>query len=179
MLDQPVKPILDKTKALQGLTPKQERFALLINAGAESATDAYRQVYNVRSGTPVEHVWTQANKVKSNAKVAARIQQLSKANEGEYRLDASKTTEKVFKNLVRVMDDHDHKDNMKATIALMRVPALGIMKEPDDDAQGDGLKDSDLRKRLVASLDKLIASERDKLAKASDKAKVIDHDDEG
>lgn len=55
-----------------GLTAQQERFAQLVAAGA-TLSDAYRQAYNVRPGTPGTTYWDHASELARHALVKPRI----------------------------------------------------------------------------------------------------------
>lgn len=79
------------------LTKKQEAFAQLVARG-ETATAAYRQVYNASS--KAEQVWTEASNVRKNSKVAKRIEELQKeSNKLQLR-----TREQSLKRLIDISE---------------------------------------------------------------------------
>lgn len=57
------------------LTPKEEDFAR-VYVETSNASEAYRQVYNVRETTKPESVWQCASRILAKSKVAARVMEL-------------------------------------------------------------------------------------------------------
>lgn len=81
------------------LTKKQEAFAQLVARG-ETATAAYRQVYNYSPTRKVEEIWCEASKIRNNAKVAQRIKELQKeSNKLQLR-----TREQSLKRLIDISE---------------------------------------------------------------------------
>lgn len=65
-----------------GLTVKQESFVqVYIESG--SASEAYRQAYDVSSTTKPETVWQAASRLLADRKVAARVDEMHKLVEGQ------------------------------------------------------------------------------------------------
>lgn len=100
---------------MSGLTPKQERFALLVAEGVTQA-DAYRQAYDTKAKPESIHV--NASKLMADAKVALRVAELTKALE-EASLWTRLDSVKVLSEIARGQDpEAKPTDRVNATKAL-------------------------------------------------------------
>lgn len=86
--------------ANERLTEKQEKFAQLVAKGVRYA-DAYRQSYDVRSGTTDNTIYNSAWGVMRNPKVAQRVKELQKeCNNLQLR-----TREQSLKRLIDISEE--------------------------------------------------------------------------
>jgi phage terminase small subunit len=66
---------MKKPKAIEGMTPKQEAFALAyVETG--NAAEAYRRAYDVRAATQHSSIYVAASKLLDNPKIVERVAQL-------------------------------------------------------------------------------------------------------
>ena len=72
----------------QRLTAKQESFARWVASGTCTLSDAYRSAYDAE-GMANKTIWQAASRLMGNCKVAARVAELSKAQEAEYLHDGA------------------------------------------------------------------------------------------
>ncbi len=72
----------------QRLSAKQESFARRVASGTCTLSDAYRASYDAQ-GMANKTVWQAASRLMANSKVAARVAELSKAQEAEYLHDGA------------------------------------------------------------------------------------------
>ncbi len=72
----------------QRLSAKQESFARRVASGTCTLSDAYRASYDAQR-MACKTVWQAASRLMANSKVAARVAELSKAQEAEYLHDGA------------------------------------------------------------------------------------------
>ena len=72
----------------QRLSAKQESFARRVASGTCTLSDAYRASYDAE-GMANKTIWQAASRLMGNSKVAARVAELSKAQEEEYLHDGA------------------------------------------------------------------------------------------
>ncbi len=72
----------------QRLSAKQESFARRVASGTCTLSDAYRSAYDAE-GMANKTIWQAASRLMGNSKVAARVAELSKAQEAEYLHDGA------------------------------------------------------------------------------------------
>lgn len=67
------------------MTPQQEKFALAIVSG-KNQSEAYREAYNVKSGTKPATIHKRASELMKNGEVAGRIEELQKQTAKEAQI---------------------------------------------------------------------------------------------
>ncbi len=72
----------------QRLSAKQESFARRVASGTCTLSDAYRSAYDAE-GMANKTIWQAASRLMGNSKVAARVAELSRAQEAEYLHDGA------------------------------------------------------------------------------------------
>lgn len=86
-------PVKQKTsKHANGLTPKQEAFALAyVETG--NASEAYRRAYDVKPDAKPEGIWVNACKTLGRANVALRVAELHEQHAKRHEITVDKLTE--------------------------------------------------------------------------------------
>ena len=98
----------------QQLTPKQERFAILV-AGGMGQSDAYREAYDT-SNMKADSIHRKAKELMDNVKIAARIKQLKAP-----AIEAQQVTlDSLFDGLGRALALAEQTDQPSAMVAAMR-----------------------------------------------------------
>jgi Terminase small subunit len=110
-----------QNRARHGLTAKQEAFAQAVSNGLTLA-DAYRAAYQA-SGMKDATVWSEASRLMSNPRVAARIDQLIRAKEQETLHDVVRMRRLVIERL--------HREALHAETASGRIRALELLGKLD------------------------------------------------
>ena len=77
-----------------GLTPKQERFAQLVGAGANQS-EAYRQAYPSSQAWKVDAVHQSASRLASDAKVSARVGAIQAAGADRAELEVAEIVREI------------------------------------------------------------------------------------
>lgn len=143
-----------------GLTDKQERFCLAY-IELDSASEAYRRVYDVADDCDPNTIWSNACQLKSNTKVAQRIGELRKAVAERAEI----TVERVAKELSRIafanMDDFTSSDedgNPRVHLPDDR-ELMSIVSEVQVDtlrgSKGEALSTERVKFKLYSKLDAL------------------------
>lgn len=129
----------------EGLTPKQEAFALAyVETGI--GAEAYRRAYDVGENTKPETVWVKASEVLSNGKVAARVMELQAQAAERTLVTVASITEELEKARLHAMADE--KGASAAVSASMgKAKVHGLLVEKQEHSGGITLKlPSDPRK---------------------------------
>lgn len=121
--------ILDPTKALQGLTGKQEEMALAIFQGATNL-EAYERVYDV-TATNQSNKFSTACHLAGHPKVVARIRQLQMEREQSIYDDAESLEDFVLTETKKIAQDKlaSTKDRLKALEMLGKSRHVMLFKE--------------------------------------------------
>ena len=121
--------VLDPSKALQGLTGKQEAMALMLFQGATNL-EAYEAVYDVSSENK-GNKWTTACHLAANPKVVARVRQLQQAKEQVIYDDAEELGEFILRETKRIANNpnEDTKDRLKALEMLGKTRHVMLFKD--------------------------------------------------
>jgi len=100
-----------------GLTPKQAAFAAATLEHA-TLTAAYREVYDAEGMRPAS-VHSEASKLVSNPKVAARIERLTAEKERDHRTEGARLREFVRERLVLEATDADSASSRVRAVELL------------------------------------------------------------
>lgn len=110
------------------LTLKQERFAILIADGL-NASSSYRSTYNTKEMKP-QTVWREAHRLRWNARVAQRIDQLRQAHEDPDRISRSSIKRRVIEALEALMLT-SRSDMSKVKAAKILGRSVGLFDQRD------------------------------------------------
>lgn len=141
---------------LQGLTGKQEKFAILFVAGY-SKSEAYREAYNVGVDTKLETVYRNAVSIANNAKVMARIEQLRLGQERQTSYSPAQLRGHIVDEMIGILFDKatSATGRLKAAELLGKVPGVDLFKTEDEDPR-DRLDPEKVRNELARTLQSLL-----------------------
>lgn len=144
------------SKGGRGLTPKQERFALLVAEG-HSLAEAYRQSYSVGETTKPSTIYRQGQILASKPAIAARITEEVNRLEGERRRGNREIREYLRDTLQGIISDVETRtsDRLRAVELLGKVGGVGLFVEQKAETENKaGTKEelAKLEQRLVALL---------------------------
>lgn len=143
---------------LQGLTPKQEQFAQLV-AGGVNKSEAYRRVYDVAPDTKPETVNRNAVDVAQNGKVAARLQQLNRAQTQATAHSASEIRAKCVQGLLETLEGQaTPQAKLKAIELLGKMPGVDLFRDTLV-TQADTRTAQEVEQELLAKIKAIIGAE--------------------
>jgi len=102
-----------KLKSIPTLTSKQELFCQEYIKG-NSASDAYRQAYNVNQGTKSSSIHRSAHEVLNNPKVSSRVKALNKRKEANLQTTAHSLSRYIVERLVEETKGDNPSSRLKA-----------------------------------------------------------------
>lgn len=111
---------LDETDALQGLTSKQYRFAVLSFSGLDDS-EAYRQAY----GSDSERAGQNAHDVARNPKVQAKVAELRAKFDGQTTLAPLLTKQFVLNGIMQIALNAE-KDNVRLRAYELLGKVIGV-----------------------------------------------------
>ena len=119
-----------------GLTVKQESFVqVYIESG--SASEAYRQAYDVSATTKAETVWQAASRLLADRKVAARVEAMHKLAEGETLFAVEQALEEFEEARQMAMDNGQPSAAVSATTAKAKLFGMMTDRRHVDHRSGD------------------------------------------
>jgi hypothetical protein len=146
--------LIDPSDPIQGLTPKQERAALLHAAGLDK-TAAYTQAYNVTTDNKVTISQT-AHQVFSNPKVKFRVAQLRKEAAMAISHSALDLKNFVLAGLVELAATAKSEAvRRQAYETLGKTNVVNLFKDETGDDPSK-MADADLEKKLETTLRKVL-----------------------
>lgn len=121
------KPQLGSTK--HGLTYKQETFAQLVAEG-KTLAEAYRTAYDASAMKP-SHIYSEASRMRSKDKIAARIDALVDKRMRKKSHDAARTRAFILDQLMEIAENEKTTpaNRIKALELLGKVDTVGLFKE--------------------------------------------------
>ena len=102
-----------KLKSIPTLTSKQELFCQEYVKG-NSASDAYRKIYNVKQGTKDSSVHRSAHELLNNPKISSRVQTLTAKKEANLQTTAHSLSRYIVERLVEETKGDNPSSRLKA-----------------------------------------------------------------
>ena len=102
-----------KLKSIPTLTSKQELFCQEYVKG-NSASDAYRKIYNVKQGTKDSTVHRSAHELLNNPKISSRVQTLTAKKEANLQTTAHSLSRYIVERLVEETKGDNPSSRLKA-----------------------------------------------------------------
>lgn len=145
-------PLLDLELPFQGLTPKQERFALAVFAG-KNYTEAYQEAYDCQF-MMLKTINRRAYALATKPLVAARIKQLRLQRDAVTTFNASNLRMHCLRVMYDISCDKTNPKRLQAAVALGRTDYVGLYSgEPDDPA--DKVSDHNVEQKLVTLIERI------------------------
>lgn len=142
-----------------GCTTQQEAFAQEASRGG-SLSAAYRVAYDA-SRMSDKAVWNEAYKLSVHPVVAKRIKALADEREQKNRMDAGKTRQFVYENLMRMAQDATQPGavQLRAMELLGKVDSVGMFRERVETETIDNRRADEIASELEQKLAALLAPE--------------------
>lgn len=151
------------------LTAKQEAFAFAVGYENKSYSQAYREIYTVKPGTPDRTVWINASKLANHTKVSLRIDELKNQKRKEVQRTLSwtlKESENELRDIIKKNKNDliraerqgqpaKHANNSAILGAIQQLTDLVKLTLPVKAVSDSGINQDDELKRLADSLEKL------------------------
>jgi len=109
-------------------TPKKAKFARLVRE-LGTASEAYRQSYNVRPGTKPETVWDSASKLLQDPWVAQRILELEKEARELHLVTVASLTGEFEEARTDAKSSGQHGAQVSAILGKARINGIGVDKK--------------------------------------------------
>lgn len=130
-----------------GLTVKQEFFVqVYIESG--SASEAYRQAYDVSATTKPETVWQAASRLLADRKVAARVAEMHKLAEGQTLFAVEQALSEFEEARQLAMDNGQPSAAVAAITGKAKLFGMMTDKRYVDHRSGDGSMSANGRPRV-------------------------------
>lgn len=148
---------------LQGLTAKQERFAVLFVCEGLAKSECYRRAYNVGPDTSLPSIYHSATKISQNPKVVQRIAQLQEEFKGTTRYSPEQMRSHAQDELFAILFDKTASPTarLKAIEMAGKMPGIDLFKEEGRDPTA-GMNQDDLKKEITSTLNSLLKQMQDK-----------------
>ncbi len=143
-----------ETKALDSLTPQQERFAQLIAAGMNQSA-AYRAAYNAKR-MKAETVNTEASKLAKHPQITPRVQELRKPVIEEVRYDLKQAMHEAEQAMTVGLLTGQAGAVVSAVHLRAKLNGLMVEDRKNDRPPFEGLSDDELD-RATAETERAIA----------------------
>jgi hypothetical protein len=146
---------IDRGRTVDGLTPKQERFAQEVAKGS-TLSDAYRAAYDVENSKD-NTIHGAASDLMGQGHIAARVRELLKEQERMMLKDAVAIRRHVFNGLMKESEDADSPPaaRIRALELLGKIDIVSMFKERTEHVT-DERKPEDIEKVLKERLRALL-----------------------